>query len=154
MAAVLSDGTQDADAHLVRPAEQLQAFLMLGADLSIQVAQLIYQLVPLEGRRLIVRLDVCFTVVRQADEARFDSPVATPDAEITVGFPVHVGERCQFWKVLTRLVVHVGYVAFQDRSWCERCMALWAPVHTHVVELIPVDLDTLQAESVTTGNGD
>lgn len=49
VAAVFSDGTQHTDAHLVRTTEQLQAFLVLGADFPVQVACLIHQFVSLEG---------------------------------------------------------------------------------------------------------
>lgn len=50
MAAVFPDGAQHTDAHLVRATEQLQAFLVLGADLPVQVARLIHKLMPLESR--------------------------------------------------------------------------------------------------------
>lgn len=37
---------QHADTHLISAAEQLQTLLMLGTDLSVQVADFIHQLVP------------------------------------------------------------------------------------------------------------
>lgn len=66
---MLSDSAQHTDAHLVRATEQLQAFLMLVADLPVQVARLIHQLVSLKGGRLIMWLNVRFAVVGQAHEA-------------------------------------------------------------------------------------
>lgn len=154
VAAVLSDSTQHADAHLVRATEQLQAFLVLGADLPVQVARLIHQLVPLEGGWLVVWLDVRFAVVGQAHEARLDGLVAPADAEVAEGFPVHVGERGELRKLAAWLVVHVGQIASQHGPRGEGCAALWAAVYAHVVELVPVDLNALQAIGVTTGDGD
>ena len=49
MAPVLADCADGTDAHLVCTTEQLQGLLVLGADLPVQVADLIHQLVPLEG---------------------------------------------------------------------------------------------------------
>lgn len=154
MAAVLSDSTQHTNAHLVRATEQLQALLVLGADLPVQVARLIHQLVPLEGGRLVMWLDVRFAVVGQAHEARLHGLVAAADAEIAEGFPVHVGERRELRKLAPRLVVHVGQIASQHGPRCEGRAALWAAVHAHVVKLVPVDLDALQAVGVTAGDGD
>lgn len=96
---------------------------------------------------------MCFAVVSQAHETRFNSFAATSDAEITVGFTVHVGKRRELWK-LARLLLNIWQVTSQDRPWREGRSALWAAVHTHVVKLIPVDFDTLQAVDVTAGNGD
>lgn len=56
MTFVLLHGAQNTDTHLVRLAEELQTLLMLGANLSVQMADLIHQLVPLEARVLIVGL--------------------------------------------------------------------------------------------------
>lgn len=154
MAAVLSDSTQHTDAHLVRAAEQFQALLVLGADLPVQVARFIHQLVSLEGGRFIMRLDVRFAVVGQTHEARLDRLAATADAEITVGFAVHVGERHELWKLAPWLMVHIRQIASQHRPRCEGRATLRATIHTHVIKLVPVDLDALQAKSVTTGDGD
>lgn len=84
-----------------------------------------------------------FTVVSQAHEARLDSLVATANAEIAEGFTVHVGERSELRKLLAWLVVHVWQVTSQDGPRGEGGTTLWAVVHTHVVKLIPVDLDAL-----------
>ena len=154
VAAVLSDSAQHTDTHLVRATEQLQALLMLRADLPVQVARLVHQLVPLEGGWLVMRLDVGFAVVGQAHETRLHGLVATADAEVAEGFPVHVGKRSELWKLAPGLVVHVGKVASQHRPRCESRAALWAVVYTHVVKLVPVDLDALQAEGVTARDGD
>ena len=82
VALVLLDGAQNADAHLVRLAEELQALLMLGADLPVQVADLVHQLVPLEGGRLVVGLQVLVAVRRQAHEARLDCLVLLAHADV------------------------------------------------------------------------
>lgn len=143
MAAVLSDSTQHTDAHLVGAAEQLQAFLVMGADLPVQVTGLVHQLVSLEGGGLVMRLDVGFAVVGQAHEARLDRFTAAAHAEIAVGLAVHVGKRREFGKLPPRLVVHVGQIAPQHGSRREGGVALWTTVHPHVVELVPVDFDAL-----------
>jgi len=108
VAAVLFDSTQHADAHLVGATEQLQAFLVLRADLPVQVARLVHQLVPLEGGRLVVGLDVRFAVVGQAHEARLHGLFAVPDAEVAEGLLVHVRERRELRELAPRLVVYVG----------------------------------------------
>lgn len=95
-----------------------------------------------------------FAVVSQTHEARLDGPVAPTHAEIAEGFPVHVWERRELWKLAPWLVVHVGQIAPQHGPWCEGCTALWATVDAHVVKLVPVDLDALQAVGVPTGDGD
>lgn len=154
MAAVLPHSTQHTYAHLVRATEQLQALFMLGADLPVQVARLIHQLVSLEGGRLIMWLDVCLTIVGQTHEARLDRLAATAHAEITEGLLVHVGERGELRALPPGLLVYVRQVASQNRPWCEGRTALGAAVHTHVVKLVPVDLDAFQAVNVTTGDGD
>lgn len=154
MAAVLFDSTQHADTHLVRATEELQAFLVLGADLPVQVARLIHQLVSLEGGRLVVWLDVRFAVVGQAHEARLHGLVATTNAEVAEGFPLHVWERGELRELAPRLVAYIGQIASQHGPWCEGGVALRAAVHTRVVKLVPVDLDALQTVGVTTGDGD
>lgn len=76
------------------------------------------------------------------------------DAEIAKGFAVHVGERSELRGLAPLLVFNVGQIASQLGPWCEGCAALWTAVHTHVVKLVPVDVDALQAVGVTTGDGD
>lgn len=51
-------------------------------------------------------------------------------------------------------MVHIGQVAPQHGPRSEASAALWTVVHAHVVKLVPVDLDALQAVGVTAGNGD
>lgn len=154
VSAMFSDRAQHTDAHLVGATEQLQALLVLGADLPVQVSRLVHQLVPLEGGRLIMRLDVRLAVVRQAHEARLDGLVPTADAEVTEGFPVQVGERGELGQLTPALLVHVGQVPSQHGAGCAGGPALGAAVHTQVVKLVPVDLDAFQAVDVATGNGD
>lgn len=62
MALVLLHSAQHTNTHLVCAAVQLQAFLVLWADLPVQMPNFIHQLVPLEGPRLIVRFQVLLTV--------------------------------------------------------------------------------------------
>lgn len=150
MAAVLPDSAQHADAHLVGATEQLQAFLVMGADLPVQVTGLVHQLVSLEGGGLVMRLDVGFAVVGQAHQARLDRFTAPAHAEITVGLAVHVGDR----REPGQLAVHVGQVASQHGPRREGGVALRAAVHPQVVQLVPVDLDAFQAEGIATRNGD
>lgn len=154
MAAVLSDRTQHTDAHLVRAAEQLQAFLMLRTDLPVQMARLVDQLVPLEGGGLVVRLDVRLAVVRQAHEAGLDGLAATANAEVTKGLAVHVGEGSELREMPPWLLIYIGQVSPQDGSRRESGTTLRAVIHTHMVKLVPVDLDALEAISVTAGDGD
>lgn len=62
VALVLLDCAQHADAHLVSAAVELQPLLMLWADLAVQVADFVHQLVSLEGGVLMVGLQVLLTV--------------------------------------------------------------------------------------------
>lgn len=102
-----------------------------------------------------MRLDMSLAVVGQAHEAGLDGPVASPHAEVAEGFSLHVGERSELGELAPRrLLVDVGQVAPQYRPRGEGGAALGAVVHTHVIELVPVDLDALQAVGVTTCYGD
>lgn len=127
---------------------------MLRADLPVQMSRLIHQLVPLKRGRLIMRLDVCFAVVGQAHEARLDGLLATTDTKVAEGFSVHVWKRRELWKLPPGLVVHIWKVASEHRPRGEGGAALRAGVDAHVVELVPIDLDAVQAVGVTTGDGD
>lgn len=73
---------QHANAHLVGAAEQLQTLLMLRADLSVQVTDLIHQLVPLEGGRLVVGLEMLLAVGGQTHEAGLDGFVPLANADV------------------------------------------------------------------------
>lgn len=152
--AMLSNCTQHADTHLIRATEQLQSLLMLRANLPVKMACLVHQLVSLERRRLVMRLDMRFTVVGQAHEAWLHSLVATANAEITEGFTVHMRKWRELWELAPWLVVDVEQITSQHRPWSEGCMALWTAVHTHMFKLVPVDRDAFQAVSITAGNGD
>lgn len=83
MPLMLADSTEGANTHLVGTTEQLQALLVQRADLTVQVPQHIHQLVPLEGGRLIVGLQVLFAVRGEAVEAGFDSLELFSSAEVT-----------------------------------------------------------------------
>ena len=154
---MLSHGAQHADAHLVRAAEQLEAFLVLRADLAVQVARLVHQLVPLEGGRLVVRLDVRLAVVRQAHQARLHRRVPPACAEVTERVLLQVGERRELRersRVMGVRGAYTGDVPAQDRARGEAGAALGAVVDADVVVLVPVDLNALQAEGVPTRDGD
>lgn len=127
---------------------------MLRADLPVQVTRLIHQLVSFECGGLVVRLDVGLAVVGEAHQARLDGLAAPANTEVAEGLAVHVGERSELRKMATGLVVYIGQVAPQHGPWSEASTALRAVVHTNVVELVPVDLDALQAVGVTTRDGD
>lgn len=87
MPLVLADSTEGANTHLVSTTEQLQALLVLRADLTVQVSQLIHQLVPLEGGRLVVGLQVLFTIRSKAVEAGLDCLELLSSAEVTGNVP-------------------------------------------------------------------
>lgn len=127
---------------------------MLRADLPVQVTRLIHKLVSLERRGLVVRLDVRLAVVGEAHQTRLDGLAAPANAEVAEGLAVHVGEGSELWKVAPGLVVYIGQVAPQHGPRSEARSALRTVVHPHVVKLVPVDLDALQAIGVTAGNGD
>lgn len=95
---------QHADAHLVGAAEQLQAFLMLRADLPVQVTDFVHQLVPLEGGGLVVGLEVLLAVGGQTHEAALDGFVllayADVAADVVGSRVVVVGGRRRRWKGL------------------------------------------------------
>lgn len=105
-----------------------------------------------------MRLDVAFAVVGQAHQARLDRLAAAAHAEVAVGLALHVGEGGQLGKLLLpprrRLVVHVGQVTPQHGPRREGGTALRAGVHPHVVKLVPVDLDAVQAVGIATREGD
>lgn len=87
MALVLLDCAQHTDAHLVSAAIELQPFLMLRADLAVQVADFIHQLVSLEGSVLMVGLQVLLAVRGQAHEAGLDGLLLAPDTDVTAYIP-------------------------------------------------------------------
>lgn len=95
---------QHANAHLVGAAEQLQTLLMLRADLPVQVTDFIHQLVPLEGGRLVVRLEMPLTVGGQTHEASLDGFVLLANADVAADVlgsrVVVVGGRWRRWKGL------------------------------------------------------
>lgn len=96
---------QHADTHLVGAAEQLQALLMLRADLPVQVTDFVHQLVPLEGGRLVVGLEVLLAVGSQTHEAALDGFVLFAHADVAADVMgsrvVVVGGRRRRWKGLT-----------------------------------------------------
>lgn len=105
MAFVLLHRAQYADTHLVSAAEQLQALLMLWADLPVQVTDFVHQLVPLEGGRLVVGLEMLLAVGGQTHEAALDCFVLLAHADVAADVLgsgiVVVGGRRRRWKGLT-----------------------------------------------------
>lgn len=69
--------------HLVSATEQLQTLLMLGTNLSVQVAYFIHQLVPFKSDRLIVGLEMLLAVGGQTHQAGLDSFVLLANADVT-----------------------------------------------------------------------
>lgn len=127
---------------------------MLRADFPVKVARLIHQLVSFKCGGLVVRLDVGLAVIGEAHQAGLDGLATPANTEVAEGLAVHVGEGSELGKMAPGLVVHIGQVAPQHGTRSEASTALRAVVHPHVVELVPVDLDALQAVGVTTGDGD
>lgn len=158
MAPVLADRADSADTHLIRLAEELQGLLVLRADLSVQVPQLVHQLVPLEGGRLVVRLQVLLAVGRQAVEAGLDGlqllthaevagDVARPGVDAVLG---RVGVQVQ--AALLDLLGHHAQrgVGPQHGPLGEGDFTLRTDVYPCVVSFVPVAADAVHAETVAT----
>ncbi len=75
--------TQHTDTHLVSATEQLQTLLMLGTDLSVQVADFVHQLVPFESGGLIVGLEMPLAVGGQTHQAGLDGFLLLANADVT-----------------------------------------------------------------------
>lgn len=83
MTFVFFDCAQHADTHLVGATVQLQALLVLGTDLPVQVPDFIHQLVPFKGRRLEMGLEMLLAIGGQAHQARLHGFVLLADADVT-----------------------------------------------------------------------
>lgn len=156
---VLLDRAQHTDAHLVGAAVEFQALLMLGADLSVQVADFIHQLVAFEGGRLKVGLQVLLTVGGQAHQTRLHRFVLLADADVAA----HVlGPRVVVVRRRRRRregVARHGGVAGASQAPRGGPLvvgdpALRAEVRARVVSVVPVRLQADGAENVTAGDGD
>lgn len=161
VAPVLTDGADSADTHLIRPAEELQGLLVLRADLSVQVSQLVHQLVPFERGGLVVRLQVLLAVGRQTVETGLDSlqflthaevagDVARPGVDAVLG---RVGVQVQ--AALLDLLGHHAQsgVGPQHGPLGEGDFTLRTNVDPRVVGLIPVAADAVHAEAVAARDG-
>ena len=83
MTLVLFHRTQHTDTHLISATKQLQTFLMLWADLPIQVADFVHQFVPFKSGRLVMRLEVLLAVRSQTHQAGFDGFMLSANAHVT-----------------------------------------------------------------------
>lgn len=152
--------TQHTDTHLIGAAEQLQAFLMLWADLPVQVADLINQFVPFESGRLKVRFKMLLAVRGQAHQAGLDGFVLLANADVAadiLGSGIVVVRRRRWrWKGL-RVALDGG---MPGSSYAPRSgplvvshPTLGAEVLAGVVRMVPVGLQADGAEDVSTGDG-
>lgn len=159
MTFVLFDRAQHTDAHLVGAAVQLQALLMLGADLPVQVADFIHQLVPFKGGRLKMGLEMFLAVGGQAHQTGLHRFVLLADADVAA----HVLGPCVIvvrgrrgrWKGVARQggVAGASY-ASRGRSLVVGDPALGAEVGARVVSMVPVRLQANGAENMSTWDGD
>lgn len=160
MTFVLLDRTQHTDTHLVGATEQLQALLMLGTDLSVQVADFVHQFVPLESGRLVVGLEMLLAVGRQAHQAGLDGFVLLAHADITAhvlgSCVVVVGGRRRRREGLAA-ALEGGVARASHAPGCGSLAvadpALRAEVGACVVGMIPVGLQADGAEDVSTRDG-
>lgn len=151
------------DAHLVSPAEQLQAFLMLGTDLSVQVADLVHQLVPFKSGRLKMGLEMLVAVGGQAHQAGLDGFVLLADADVTAyvlgSCVVVVGGRrwrregFPFAATLRQCGLPGASNAPRGGPLAVGDPALWAAVRARVVSMVPVCLQANGAEDVAARDG-
>lgn len=147
------------DTHLVSAAEQLQTLLMLGTDLSVQVANFIHQLVPFKSDRLIVGFEMLLAVGGQTHQAGLDGFVLLANADVTAyilgSCVIVVGGGRWRWKGLTLLS---GVAGASYTSWCGPLVvgdpALWADVRACAVSMVPVCLQANGAEDMATWDGD
>lgn len=159
---------QHTNAHLVGATEELQAFLMLRTDLPVQVTNFIDQLVPLEGGRLIVGLEMLLAIGGQTHEAGFDGFVLLANADVAADIlrsrMVVIGGR--WWRRKWLAVALEGGMAWTSSftssstytstyaSWCGPFAvsdpALWAEVRARVVGMVPIGLQANWAKDVAT----
>lgn len=159
MALVLLHSAQHTDTHLVCATVELQAFLVLWADLPVQMSNLIHQLVSFEGCRLIVRFQVFLTVRCQAHQARLNSFELLPDADVACHIPgagVVVVRRRGSWRRGLRKLLGRRTARRHQAAWCRPLVvadpALWAQVLACVVSVVPVGLEADGTEEMTTWN--
>lgn len=160
MTLVLTDGADSTDTHLISTAKELQALLVLRADLSVQVPQLIHQFVSLKGSRLIVGFQVFLTVRGQAVEAGLDSFELLSRAEVTSHVcqsskaPIAWRHQVEVQTCLLDLLSHFGEgcIGSEHGSLGESDSALRTDVNPSVVSLIPVATNAVHTEAVATGD--
>lgn len=152
---------QHTDAHLVSPAEQLQTLLMLRTDLSVQVADLVHQLVPFKSGRLKMGLEMLVAIGGQAHQAGLDGFVLLADANVTAyilgSCVVVVRGRRWRWKGFAAALRQCGLPgashAPRGGPLAVGDPALGAGVRACVVSMVPVCLQANGAEDVATRDG-
>lgn len=157
MTLVLLHCAQHTDTHLIGATEQLQTLLMLGTDLSVQVANFIHQLVPFKGGRLIVGLEMLLAVGGQTHEAGLNGFVFLADAHVTahiLGSCVVVVRRRRWRRKGFTVALHGRVSRASYASWGGPLVvgdsALGAEVRACVVCVVPVCLQANGAKDVTT----
>ncbi|KAG5849673.1 hypothetical protein ANANG_G00074250 [Anguilla anguilla] len=157
MASVFIHRTQITDTLLISTTVNLQNFVMMRADLLLQVSSGFDQFVLLKGRRFIVRLEVSFTVRDQTHQAGLHSFQLSPSAEITRHVSrssITVSRRSSLESCLLQFLYHFSQhgVFAQNRPWSEGLSALGTAVDTSMIILIPAALNTAHTVTVSTGS--
>lgn len=153
-------GAEHANAHLVCPTKQLQTLLVLGADLPVQVTDFVHQLVPFEGGRFIVGLQVLLAVGGQAHQAGLDGLVLLPDADVAayvLGSGVVVIRGGRRRREGLGGAWGRGISGASQAAWGGPLVvgdpALGALVGAGVVSVVPVCLQANGAQDVSTRDG-
>lgn len=161
VSSVLVCQTQVADAPLVRAAVNLQQLVVSGTNRLVEVFGSRNQLVLLERGRLVVGLDVEVAVRGQTHQARPDSFVFPPGADVALHVVdlrearTHRRRRVIMESSLLEPLHHVGQhgVSGEHRPRVEGLPTLRADEDSQVVVLVPVVLDTVGAVAVAAGDG-
>lgn len=152
--------TQHTDTHLIGATEQLQTLLMLGTDLSVQVADFIHQLVSFKSVGLVVGLEMLLAVGRQTHQAGLDGLVLLSNADVATYIlgsckVVVRGRRRRRKGFSTTLNAGEPGASHASRGGplVVGNLALWAEVRARVVSMVPVCLQANGAEDVATWDG-
>lgn len=145
---------QQADAHPIVSAKQLQQPLVLLADPLLQVLHWVHQLVPHQRGNPLVGLQVDYTVRGQTHQAGLHGPQLFFDAHVTHHHPAGCTDASTCWDFsplyLDRNLLH-GRVGGDLRPDEESLIAHWAVAE---LTLVPVIGQATPAEVVTTWRGD
>ena len=157
MTFVFFHGTQITDTRLIGTTEKLLNLVVTRANVLDKLAGGFDQLVFLEGRRLIVRLEVRVTVRDQTLKTSLHSFQFSPITGITghisrSSIAVLRGNSLDF--CILQYFHHVGHhvVFLQFGSRDERLSALWTAEFPPLIALVPVSVNTAAAVVVSTGN--